>query len=281
MLAHSNTVVSNNDGSATVRGWAITSDAPSVGLGIRVKVDGQLAWGNWRVANEYRPDVGAAYPGYGNYHGFEFTIPVPAGTHTVTAEAQNSGVYNSLNGSVSVTAPASTATEARFWGGSYEADPGAALNYQWWRISTYYDWQIDTALVAWDNTATNLSLSRLTASPGAEFQLVTNYRAEAWWGTTTTYPCPGNSKPNFAFQCFYGYSNIDLNTRTLDLESNEQIQKVVAHEVGHALGLWHPPAGSTSLMNQGLVSGSTPMTPSAWDQTNLRTIHPDNWWETP
>jgi hypothetical protein len=41
------------------------------------------------TANRDRPDIGAAYPGYGSAHGFSETVPASAGSHRVCVYAIN------------------------------------------------------------------------------------------------------------------------------------------------------------------------------------------------
>jgi hypothetical protein len=84
-------VTQTQDGkSIYVAGWAMDQDMAPLTDPIQtdISIDGQ---GSPRlVANKTRTDVGAAYPGYGNKHGFETTIPASAGvTHTVCAYARN------------------------------------------------------------------------------------------------------------------------------------------------------------------------------------------------
>jgi len=43
------------------------------------------------AADVVRPDVGKAFPTYGPDHGFDATIPVPAGDHSVCVYALNTG----------------------------------------------------------------------------------------------------------------------------------------------------------------------------------------------
>jgi hypothetical protein len=68
--------------SVRVRGWAIDPDTSSP-ITVHVYRDGAFltAW----TANASRTDVGAAYPGYGDLHGFDGVVPYPAtnGTHTI------------------------------------------------------------------------------------------------------------------------------------------------------------------------------------------------------
>jgi hypothetical protein len=70
------------------------------GLGHRLRHDGLDPGGRvyvdgigvaWFTANTSRPDVGAAYPVYGNGHGYDFRIPTTLGTHHVCVYAINHG----------------------------------------------------------------------------------------------------------------------------------------------------------------------------------------------
>lgn len=275
--------VSLNGNVMTLSGWALTSDYPGAAIGIRVLIDGQLAIPNFRVANEYRPDVGAAYPGYGNYHGFLFTVPAPHGNHTVTAQGQNSGVYNLLSGSIGYSLP-DQGNLRRYWGGSFPADPGANLAWTYFRSGTTYDWQIDYAMAAWDATATNLQITRtLSTDTTNRYRFYTEYNAASWWAYTDSRLCPGTGgAANVVLGCTYAYSNITLNTRTLAGETDDQKRAVVAHEAGHAMGLWHPPAGAaTSIMNGGYISATRPRDPAAYDVTGVNTLYPRNYGDTP
>lgn len=71
--------------SVRVQGWAIDPDtsAPDV---IQITVDGVPSF---TAAALPRSDIGAAFPGYGPYHGFDAVIPAAAGSHSVCAFAMN------------------------------------------------------------------------------------------------------------------------------------------------------------------------------------------------
>src|SRR5690606_16138564 len=56
-----------------VRGWALDFDTDQP-VPIHVYVDGGLAATG--TANVHRPDVGAAYRGWGDFHGFDMTVPL-------------------------------------------------------------------------------------------------------------------------------------------------------------------------------------------------------------
>jgi hypothetical protein len=45
-------------------------------------------------ADQPRGDVGAAFPGYGDKHGFWAIVPLPAGRNTVCSYAINQGTGN-------------------------------------------------------------------------------------------------------------------------------------------------------------------------------------------
>jgi len=65
-------------GGTRVAGWVLDPD--SVGpVSIHVYTSGG-AWVTAATADRPRPDVGAAYAGYGDDHGFDLVVPVPPGT---------------------------------------------------------------------------------------------------------------------------------------------------------------------------------------------------------
>ncbi len=74
-------------GSVRVAGWVLDPDAAGP-IQVHVYVD---SIGTPVVADRPRPDVGAAYPGYGPVHGFDATIPVAAGWRQVCAYAIDVG----------------------------------------------------------------------------------------------------------------------------------------------------------------------------------------------
>ena len=71
---------------------------------------------------------------------------------------------------------------------------------------------------------------------------------------------------------YLSYGNIALNTSTLGVESDDQKRKVVGHEAGHALGLAHPPSGTTSMMNQGGLGGGVVRDPAAYDVDSFKAL---------
>jgi hypothetical protein len=76
-------------GAVRVVGWALDPDSAGP-ISTHVYVDGH--WAGATVANLARPDVGAAFPGYGAGHGFDVTVAVVGGgTHQVCTYAINVG----------------------------------------------------------------------------------------------------------------------------------------------------------------------------------------------
>lgn len=81
-----------------VAGWAADQDTPSSVAKVHVYIDNRFA--GVANADRLRPDVGAAFPGLGNNHGFSASFPVGPGQHTVCVYGINTrpGGVNSLLG---------------------------------------------------------------------------------------------------------------------------------------------------------------------------------------
>ncbi len=75
-------------GSITVSGWAIDPDTTSP-IGVHVYLDGN--WDGQTITGVSRPDVAAAYPGWGNNTGYSVTVPAAPGNHQVCIYAINVG----------------------------------------------------------------------------------------------------------------------------------------------------------------------------------------------
>jgi hypothetical protein len=80
--------VTATTGSVTVSGWALDPDSAAP-INVHVYVDGR--WTMASTADGSRPDVGAAYPGWGDDHGFHVAVAVSAGHHQVCVYAINVG----------------------------------------------------------------------------------------------------------------------------------------------------------------------------------------------
>lgn len=74
-------------GGIWTRGWAIDPDTVAP-IPVHVYIDG---FGVAVTADKVRADVGAAYPGYGERHGFDAFFPTQVGTHQVCVYGINVG----------------------------------------------------------------------------------------------------------------------------------------------------------------------------------------------
>jgi hypothetical protein len=75
-------------GGVRLSGWALD---PSTAAAVPLHVYVNGAWGGQLSANSARPDVGTAYPGFGDQHGFDTTLPVGSAPATVCVYAINVG----------------------------------------------------------------------------------------------------------------------------------------------------------------------------------------------
>jgi hypothetical protein len=75
-------------GGLRLQGWAIDRDTTS-SIAVRFYVDGRYA-GDAGATNA-RPDVGAAYPGFGANHGFDVSLNTAPGGHQVCVNGLNTG----------------------------------------------------------------------------------------------------------------------------------------------------------------------------------------------
>jgi len=80
--------VSGSTGAIQVSGWALDPDTPNP-IEVHVYVDG--GGYNLGPTSVARPDVAQAFPGYGELHGFSWTVPVSPGPHDVCTFAINVG----------------------------------------------------------------------------------------------------------------------------------------------------------------------------------------------
>lgn len=77
---------------ARLVGWAIDPDTTGPAT-VVVVADGQVV--AQHAADASRPDVGALFPAFGDNHGFDFTVPLLNGAHSVCAVIANTGPGNS------------------------------------------------------------------------------------------------------------------------------------------------------------------------------------------
>jgi len=82
-------------GGVRLVGWTLDRDATAP-LDVHVYVGGR---GSVHRADGFRPDVGAAFPGTGNNHGLDVSLPLAVGSHEVCAYGINVGLgFNKLLG---------------------------------------------------------------------------------------------------------------------------------------------------------------------------------------
>jgi hypothetical protein len=79
------------EGQGVLEGWALDENTTAP-IDVHVYVDG--GWAAQVTAGASRPDVGAAYPGAGNAHGYSVTVPLRPGGNQVCAYAINVGPGN-------------------------------------------------------------------------------------------------------------------------------------------------------------------------------------------
>jgi hypothetical protein len=86
---------------ARVSGWAVDADTQAP-IDVHLYVDGRFATALTTAVS--RPDIAAAFPGAGDLHGFDTTLVVPSGRHTICMFAINvaGGVGNPLLSCVAV-----------------------------------------------------------------------------------------------------------------------------------------------------------------------------------
>ncbi|TFD29215.1 hypothetical protein [Cryobacterium lyxosi] len=80
-------LVSAGTNSVKLSGWALDPDT-ALPIAVHVYVD---SVGVAFTANKDRPDIGAAFPGYGSAHGFAETVAATAGSHRVCVYGINTG----------------------------------------------------------------------------------------------------------------------------------------------------------------------------------------------
>ncbi|MEE6260686.1 fibronectin type III domain-containing protein [Plantactinospora sonchi] len=81
--------VSSGISGLTLKGWAVDPDTADP-VKVEVYLDGR--WIRSDTASQSRPDVATVYPGYGDDHGFQVTVPATPGSHQVCVRAVNVGL---------------------------------------------------------------------------------------------------------------------------------------------------------------------------------------------
>ncbi|MCL6538769.1 MAG: SpoIID/LytB domain-containing protein, partial [Acidothermus sp.] len=114
-------------GRLAVSGWSFNNSYPSVADYVDVYIDGAMA--GRLTANQSRPDVAAAFPGAGPYHGFSAAFSASGGTHRVCVYGID-GVQNPVLGCRTATLPSGNP------GGNLEsaADGHGAVTVAGWAL---------------------------------------------------------------------------------------------------------------------------------------------------
>lgn len=151
-------------GFVRVRGWTADPSAPTTALAVHVYANSKYLASI--PANGSRPDVGKAFPGYGDNHGFDATIPVSAGTLRVCTFGINVGVGNNnteLGCRSIVVAADTTAPQTAITSGPAAVQPDPAVTFAFTSSETpsTFECQLDGA--AW---AACTSPTTRTVSPG-------------------------------------------------------------------------------------------------------------------
>jgi hypothetical protein len=193
----------------TAVGWAFDADSGTSPIPVHAYVDGQ---GTALTANVSRPDVGAAFPGRGNDHGFSWSGTVAAGQHTVCLYAIDPQMtYRNVplgcrSIAVQVTAPranwevvSSSGTTLSVGGWAFDPDATGTAS----QVHVYVDGQ---------GTAVTANGSR--PDVGAVFPGVGSSHGFSWSGTVA----PGrHTVCVYAIDLDQSWRNTPLGCRALDV----------------------------------------------------------------
>lgn len=92
-IGNFDSVAATGPGTVVLAGWAADPETTAP-IGVHVYVDGQIVAAP--VADQSRPDVGAAFPLLGAAHGWSLALRLAPGTHTLCAYAINVGVGDNV-----------------------------------------------------------------------------------------------------------------------------------------------------------------------------------------
>jgi hypothetical protein len=271
-----------------VSGFAFDTGMVGSTSKVRFTIGGNFYVPRYRNAWRYR--VLPSSDSYaGLYHGFDETFPAPVGTSSVCLQANTRGVWDQIQ-CVDVIVPASEQDgqqRGRFTGGSYDHVPGQAVDISYAFTAPPADWGLYpyAGVQSWNSD----NLVELAVGSGS-FGTLNYYFGDytsigaANWGLAKVWPCwaTGNLSP-FPEHGSDGCttvtpSHVLINTPAFAGQSNVNglRQKVLAHETGHVLGLFHPlNGGCCSVMRQGnpASDGTISVNPASWDWASIDLLY--------
>jgi len=193
-----------------VVGWALDPDSLSDPVSVHVYVDGR---GAAVTANGNRPDVGAAFAGAGNPHGFSWTGSVAPGIHQVCVYVLDAQfpVRNSALGCRSIL------TQLALPKANWEAltASGAEVTVAGWAVDTDAARRAVPVHVYVDGLGTPLTTSGFRPDVSAVFTGAGDSHGFSWTGTLT----PGrHSVCVYAIDADLPWRNTALGCRTVDTQ---------------------------------------------------------------
>lgn len=262
-----------------VQGYAFDTEYFTSTTNVRFTINGNFYVPRYRLANKFWDLTGTnAYAG--DNHGFDEYLPAPPGTSTVCLEANTRGVFVQVE-CRAVTVPGAPAARGRFMGGSWDHQPGQTHNLRYrfanapagWGLHPYagvQSWSVDDKI---DISLAPTAVDDMTFHFG-DYTLIMGDD----WARAYVHDCAADGlwtpQPEFSFNgCTISpVTNAQINTVAIGNNTN-RIQKVLAHETGHMLGLFHPQNGCCSVMHQGDVGGNTAQAPAGFDLGSIDLLY--------
>jgi hypothetical protein len=286
--------ITGTENGVSVSGWTIAPNAPAYTLGYRVLVDGSQI--GYSYSNAYRPDVGAAFPGYGDSRGIEgeFDVSLAPGLHNVCVQGDSFGVFTNIRcGSIEfVSSESSITPTTATTSGGYQDSPCrfnkisvpvsvVGLSGEAGTTQNYYP-MVLAAAQFYDSQSNKISGVNAGGSSSPRLSVKSVLRPQATYTAFTSNNCGGL----FGFLPTAKSKRISVNESITTSGGNysgaNYLAKMAAHEVGHAFGLGHwtgYQSCGVSIMVQGncqtdMATASTITTPSAGDIAALEARYP-------